>query len=210
MKEYHKIETAYKRDPENRCKTLLEGQYSTPEFQYLANTEWVWTEKIDGTNIRIEYDGQAYSFGGKTVDSQISTVLYKKLQEIFTIEKLETNFAGGGVCLYGEGFGAKIQKHGDNYIKNECGFILFDVKCGDWWLKRKDIEDVANKIGIPVVPIIGYGTLPEAVEKTREGFNSVYGDFIAEGIVMKPAIELFDRSGKRIISKIKHKDFPKQ
>ena len=50
MKEYHKIQTVFKRDPETNHRTLLEGQYSMPEFEYLANNQWVFTEKIDGTN----------------------------------------------------------------------------------------------------------------------------------------------------------------
>ena len=29
----------------------------------------------------------------------------------------------------------------------------------------------------------------------------------AEGLVMRPAIELLDKRGRRIITKIKHKDF---
>lgn len=41
----------------------------------------------------------------------------------------------------------------------------------------------------------------------RKGFNSIWGDFIAEGIVARPAVELKTRNGHRIITKIKHKDF---
>ena len=48
MKEYHKIQTVFMRDLENRYKTLLEGQFSLPEFEYLANNEWAFTEKVDG------------------------------------------------------------------------------------------------------------------------------------------------------------------
>lgn len=66
MKEYHKINTIFKRDPETRNKTLLEGQYSVPEFEYLANNKWIFTEKIDGTNIRVMWDGKKVTFGGKT------------------------------------------------------------------------------------------------------------------------------------------------
>lgn len=42
---------------------------------------------------------------------------------------------------------------------------------------------------------------------TREGFTSTWGDFIAEGIVARPEVELFDRMGQRIITKIKYNDF---
>lgn len=42
---------------------------------------------------------------------------------------------------------------------------------------------------------------------TRKGIKSQWGDFIAEGIVARPATELLTRNGERIITKIKHKDF---
>jgi len=45
------------------------------------------------------------------------------------------------------------------------------------------------------------------VKKAEEGFNSMWGNFIAEGIVARPKIEIVARNGKRLITKIKHKDF---
>lgn len=50
MSEYHKINTLFKRDEKN---LIIEGDYSCPEFAYLAENEWTWTEKVDGTNIRV-------------------------------------------------------------------------------------------------------------------------------------------------------------
>jgi hypothetical protein len=39
------------------------------------------------------------------------------------------------------------------------------------------------------------------------GFTSTWGDFQAEGIVARPAVEMKTRSGHRIITKVKCKDF---
>ena len=58
-----------------------------------------------------------------------------------------------------------------------------------------------------IVPIIGSGSLKTMVEMTRAGFNSIWGNFKAEGIVARPAVELKARDGSRIITKIKYKDF---
>jgi hypothetical protein len=41
----------------------------------------------------------------------------------------------------------------------------------------------------------------------EEGFKSHWGDFIAEGIVARPKVELKTRAGHRIITKLKYKDF---
>ena len=45
------------------------------------------------------------------------------------------------------------------------------------------------------------------VTAASQGFKSQWGDFMAEGIVARPAQELRTRDGHRIITKIKHKDF---
>jgi len=209
MKEYHKIQTVYLRDPETKFRTLLERQFALPEFEYLKSTLWTCTEKIDGTNIRIMWDGKNCKIGGKTDRAQIPVFLYDKLIEHSFEPKLRTMFGETQVCLYGEGYGAKIQKGGGNYITDGVDFCLFDVKIGDWWLQRKDVEDMANKLDIRFVPVIGEWVLHEMINECREGFKSQWGDFQAEGIVARPKIELFSRNGHRIITKIKCKDFPK-
>lgn len=207
MKEYHKIQSVFLRDPETKFKRLLVGQYTHPVFAYLASNEWVFTEKVDGTNIRVMIGDGSITFGGKTDDAQIPAFLVRRLEERFLPQKdkLLAAFPNGG-CLYGEGYGAKIQKVGANY-RTDQDFVLFDVKVGEWWLERTNVEDVAVKFGLDVVPIIGTGTLAEMVERTREGFVSRWGNFLAEGIVARPSCELKTRNGERIITKIKHRDF---
>jgi hypothetical protein len=207
MSEYHKIQTLFKRDMTSKRKTLLEGQWTMPEFEYLADNQWVFTEKVDGTNIRVIFNGGIVTFGGRTDDAQIPAQLVTRLNERFLpmADMLQQVF-GCDACLYGEGYGAKIQKGGGNYRKDQ-DFVLFDVKVGDWWLQRADVEDVATKLGIDVVPIIGEGTLHDAVAMAKAGIASTWGDFWAEGIVARPKTELKTRAGNRLITKIKCRDF---
>lgn len=208
MNEYHKIQTVFKRNPETKFRTLLEGQCSHPAFKFLANNQWAFTEKVDGTNIRVMLEqGKDLRFGGKTDNAQIPSKLYERLSERFTEEKLRQQFPDG-VCLYGEGYGAKIQKGGGNYRPDQ-DFVLFDVKVGEWWLERSSVEDVAQSLGLDVVPIIGHGTIAEMVSLCKDGIKSRWGDFQAEGIVARPLVELKTRAGERIITKLKSKDFPK-
>jgi len=209
MNQYHKINSLYKRSRDG--KKMLFGEYSQEEFAYLADNRWVFTEKVDGTNIRIMWDAIGVRFGGKTDNAQIPATLVAKLIELFPDEKLHEVFPYEGepmkVCLYGEGYGAKIQAGGGNYNPKGVDFVLFDVKIGEWWLKREDVEDVAKKLGIEVVPIVGVGQLWVMEKYCEEGFKSQWGDFIAEGIVARPLVELRDRAGHRIITKLKHKDY---
>lgn len=215
MKEYSKIQTVYLRDPETNFKRLLIGQYALPAFEYLAQNEWVFTEKVDGTNIRVMIqmpqtsDGEmTVTFGGKTDSAQIPAKLVTRLEERFHAPERRAQLGHlfpSGACLYGEGYGAKIQS-GGNYRPDQ-DFVLFDVKIGDVWLERHNVEDIAGKLGLDVVPIIERGTLSQMVEMAKAGFSSRWGDFIAEGIVARPACELKARNGDRLITKIKHRDF---
>lgn len=89
------------------------------------------TEKIDGTNVRIFYersihrnrlydgernrlyDGERVTFYGRTADAQMPTFLLTLLRTLFTPEKLAEVFPETkGVWLFGEGYGARIQKGG--------------------------------------------------------------------------------------------------
>jgi len=208
MLKYPKIKTVWKRDPDNKYKTLIEGQWATPEFEYLKDNTWIFTEKVDGTNIRIMWDDEQIRFGGRTDRAQIPPFLLDKLQAIFPNEKLAEGFGTEQpVCLYGEGYGARIQKGGGNYIPGGVSFILFDVQIGNWWLRREDVEGIAEGMGIDVVPIRGTGPLEKAIRMVRNGWASALRPGFAEGLVMKPAVELFARNGGRIVAKIKHKDF---
>jgi len=213
MQEYHKIQTVYKRDPKTNFKTLLEFEYSTPEIDYLADNKWVFTEKVDGTNIRVMWNHKDHhiTFGGKTDNAQIPAFLVNVLNDMFCPSLMTGLFPDCDACLYGEGYGAKIQKGGGNYLKGQ-SFVLFDVRVGEWWLKREDVADVSGKLNISRVPIIGTGTLHDMVAMAKTGFNSRWtedGYFKAEGIVARPEVELKSRNGQRIITKIKYKDFPK-
>ena len=209
MREYHKIQTVFKRNPETKFKTLLEGDYSLPEFKFLKDNTWVFTEKIDGTNIRIHKipELKLPAFGGRTENAQIPTFLYEKLNSIFVNDMLHQTFPDCTVTLYGEGYGAKIQSKGKQYIPDGVDFVLFDVQINDWWIKREDVEDIGEKLGLKVVPIIGEGNLDDMVALCKQRFNSKWGMFEAEGIVARPKIELKTRSGDRIITKLKFKDF---
>lgn len=203
---YHKIKTVYERDPENKYKTLILGKYATPELDYLKSNDWVFTEKVDGTNIRIMWDGEKMRFGGRTDNAQIPTFLYDRLGDLFSETLLLDKFGDAEVVLFGEGFGARIQKGGGNYIPDGVGFVLFDVYIG-MWLKREDVGEIAESLSIDVVPIVGEGTLVAAVNLAMDGVTSKWGDFPAEGLVMRPRVEMCTRAGHRVITKIKTKDF---
>lgn len=209
MIEYHKIQTIFKRDIRGQ---IVEGDYTLPVFEYLKDNKWAFTEKVDGTNTRVLWDGSNVQFGGRTANAQMPVFLLKVLQSTFLPEILREVFPDGTFTLFGEGYGARIQKGGGNYKSNGVDFVLFDVLATNSdghsiWLERPSLYDIAEKLGIGVVPVVGYGTLADAVELVRAGQKSVWGNFTAEGLVLRPYTELMTRNGHRVIAKIKHRDF---
>ena len=209
MREYHKIETIYARD-NNGTKKLIEGWYRNETVEYLANNEWLFTEKIDGTNIRIYWDGHKITFGGRTDRANIPARLVNKLNKIFLNEEteqlFEQKFGEKEVILFGEGYGAKIQAVGSDY-RSDVGFILFDVLIGENYLNRESVEDIAKAFGLEIVPIVLRGTIEEAVAFIKRKPNSTIGKAKMEGVVGRPEVELLDRCGHRLIVKIKCRDF---
>lgn len=214
MKKYHKIENIFQRELTG-SKKLLDGVYNDSTVEYLKDCCWVATEKVDGTNIRVYWDGHNITFGGRTEKSKIPSHLLDKLNEMFlnpeTEQVFEQMFGEKEVILFGEGYGRNIQKVGNLY-RDDVGFILFDIWVGGidsgMYLARKNIELIGESLGLEVVPIVKTGNLPELVTYVKSKPLSALSDKVSmEGVVAKPAMEIRDRSGKRLIVKIKVCDF---
>ena len=171
---------------------------------------------------------------GKTDNAQIPKNLLKHMQEKYTNEKIlgalglkefipvsewksmynwdDYSKIPTIYTIYGEGYGEGIQS-GGWYIKNGNEFIVFDVKVNDIYLKTEARDEIATKLGAPIVPFKGYFTLDEAIDYVRNGFRSVVAESpevkMAEGLVLRTDLGLRNRMGNRLIVKIKYEDFQK-
>lgn len=210
MKEYHKIETVFERDMQG-TKKLIEGKYRDPMVEYLKDNEWIFTEKVDGTNIRIHWDGHKVVIGGRTEAAQIPSHLLGFLTEKFlgetNAQMFEQQFGVTPVTLYGEGYGAKIQSGGA--YSPEAKFILFDVEINEYFLLRADIESIAQSFGIQTVPIVFTGKIDEAITRVKLKPQSMLTSVPKEieGLIGVPKVPVYDRRGNRVIIKIKVVDF---
>lgn len=215
MCEYHKIQTIYARDM-GGSKKLLFGEWRDPTVEYLADLDWVWTEKIDGTNIRIIWNGYSVEFKGRTAKAEIPKHLLDRLTEIFGTTEAEQLFEqtwdAEPVILYGEGYGKKVQTNGEKYKPDGCDFILFDVLSGGEWKDRYAVSLIAKMFGVEAVPVVGRGPLRDAVKFVQAHPQSEVGahEHEMEGLVCRPLYEMCDSSGERIIVKIKYKDFKEE
>lgn len=212
MIEYNKITTIYERNMDG-SKKLINGKFSDPTVEFLANNTWVWTEKVDGTNVRIHWDGHKVEFGGRTDAAQIPAHLVNRLNELFGGEEnaqiFEQTFGEKEVTLFGEGYGCKINSGGDYTDGKSVDVILFDMLISGNYQPRESVESIAQAFNVKIVPIVGSGTLAEAVEFVKSKPKTMLGNKTKdmEGVVCRPQIEMRDRCGKRVIVKIKYKDF---
>lgn len=205
LTKYHKIKAPFVRDVETK---QLTHKFILPEFEYLKDLEWIWTEKIDGTNIRIHWDGTELSLHGRNPNSQIPAdfieFYYKKFISSGLDKIIEQQFGEKEVTFFGEGYGGKIQ-NGGRY--GDVDFILFDMMINERYMSRGETFWYGNLFGIDVVPVMLAGTIDDAIEFVKKSPHSMRGDTVAEGVVGTPSLPLFNNFGERIITKIKVHDF---
>lgn len=224
MNEYEKIETLFNRNPEN-MKEIIPGEYRLPEFALIDR--WHITEKIDGTNLRVIYQGNGdprVQFRGRSDNAQLSAQQYEWLWHKFPASMFENGLdlagpvAAGFTCtLYGEFYGPKIQSGG--WYRPDFGFRVFDVKIGDWWLNWSNVVDVCSKLGVQTVPYLGTMTEEDALRNEVKTLSEVQAwesllykvdtARVHEGIVARTDPLLFMRDGRRLMWKMKVRDLPK-
>jgi ATP-dependent RNA circularization protein (DNA/RNA ligase family) len=212
MREYPKIETLYDRD--ERTHKVIPGKIRLPEFDLVSR--WMVTEKIDGTNIRVHLRHGEVMYGGRTDAAQLHASLVDWLRTRLPADKVRAAFGPGvEAILFGEGYGPKIQKGGGLY-RADVSFRLFDVLVvtpeRDWWLAVPDVADVASKLGIETVPVLGANLSLEAAVSLVRGVSLVAridagAGCEREGIVCRTDPMLLTRRGDRVMWKLKGKDF---
>ena len=205
---YQKIPGPFRRDPETN--KVVHGLWATEELAALGGTDiWVFSEKVDGMNMRAIWDGHNVTFGGRTDRAQIPGDLLVEMERIFTEEKFEQAFGESPVVVFGEGYGAGIQKGG--HYRDDKGFVGFDVAVNGDYLSVWDARDVIQScFGADVTPLWGRDiSIWDAVDfAEREGFRSSrWPDAPMEGVVGVTQTGLRDRRGGRIAVKVKAVDF---
>ena len=209
MQTYNKIDTIFERD--EKTKKLIYGKFRNPTVEFCKGLEWQFTEKVDGTNIRVHWDGYRVEFGGRTDNAQIPATLINRLNDLFGGEAneqlFEQKFGQCDVILFGEGYGPKIQNGGS--YRDDVDFIMFDVMINGNYQTRESVEDIARYFNVNIVPILAEGPLSAGIDyvMTHKYSTIAQNGAELEGIVARPKMELKDRTGKRLIVKIKIKDF---
>ena len=218
---YHKIYGLYKRNEKGR----FTKEFSKPEFGYLFHQLWNWTEKVDGTNIRIGLNGGELDIRGKTDNAQLAEDLVHNIKGLLCpspahngdaemsvreLLKVDCFPIGPQITLYGEGYGAGIQQVGKFYRPDK-SFILFDVRVGERWLDYEDVWSVGQILVLSTVPqrMLEAASIPTAMAylagKPMTSVSSLNAVQI-EGLVGIPEVPLYNQWGERVIVKLKTKD----
>lgn len=227
---YPKIETLYTRDPMTHRVT---SEIRVPEFT-IPQT-WHVTEKIDGTNVRIMLKhtpegGSVVTYGGRTNAASLQVSLITWLLEHLPADRVRAAFdLDTTAMIFGEGYGERIQAGGGDYRPGVAvrifDVVVFGAEDAErhhhpkaWWLNWAAIEDVAKKLGVETVPVLGRAlTLEQAaglVRDAKEAAPSAVSIMETtrtvrpmEGIVARTEPILFTRTGGRLAFKLKHKDY---
>lgn len=198
---YPKIDGIFERDVDFK----LTNTFRDPAFEYLKDLKWQGFEKLDGTNVRIYWDGYRVSVHGRT-DNAVFDKSFEEYLEKFKSkefeELMEQVFGEKEVHLFGEGLGPKIQ--GKSSEENK--IVLFDILVQEYWLKYEDVKDIAEKLGFEVVNLEIEGTLNELIEYVKTPRKASNKDIQMEGLVARPKCNLFTGK-KRIQTKIKFEMF---
>ncbi len=208
MEEYMKIKNLFMFNEKHE----IEGE--SPLFKALKDIVWTGTEKIDGTNVRIYWDGHEIKYAGRTDKADMPKELKATLDNIFMNQEMEylfeQIFENKEAYIFGEGYGPKIQ-NGGGYSK-ATKFIVFDITIDGFELNRENVNDVAKKLGLDYVPTLYVGNLNGAIEYVKENHKSEIAeseDKKIEGLVLTPCIDIYDRRGHRIKCKCKYRDVKK-
>jgi hypothetical protein len=211
MKQYHKIETLFKFNQETH--TWNYGEYYNKNVEILKDNQWLYTEKIDGTNLRIYWDGHKLQYNGRTDNSQFSKHQIDFIESQLVNEDIETvfeqTFKDNEAYVFGELYGNKIQNGGLYTDGKGLGFRVFDIEINNIFLEYENAKELAKSLGYDFVPFIFIGTIDEAIKYVLETNKSTFSNAKLEGVVGKPLGDFRDRLGKRIVVKIKKKDLLK-
>lgn len=209
--EYPKTYNPHKRNG----KYMVEDVWTSDELKYLSNIPFHWTEKLDGTNLRVIYTPvlQTVEVRGRTDNAQLHPDLIANTLKLFDIDLLNTLNFTSQVIFFGEGVGPGIQKNGAKY-SNEKTFVGFDIyitptysklnftdaetgiettyvpenemNTKGFWLKPFDMNDVYRALNIPTAPVLASEfTVNEAISYVR---TQPYGFMKNQDYVMEGLI----------------------
>jgi hypothetical protein len=208
-----------------------------PEFSLVDPHAWFFTEKIDGTNVRLIMREEIAGAGdelrhyvelrGRTdranmpgdLKVEVSSEQIARLFGAFEMPPFSI------ITLYGEAYGAGIQKGGGYSPTKRTRFFDMVTQSRQYTEEHDDLglslpsfrtwahlNRATSILGLDTVPIIHFGNIPWAVDAVAAGIPSIVAEqdggsgVEMEGLVGRTEPYLYDFRGHRVFFKIKTKD----
>lgn len=200
--------------------TCLPETFRDPLVAMLRHNLWVVRRKLDGANIRIQWDGEQALWNGKTNNFQCGANLTEYMNNTFLEEIFEEKFGrDANVVIFGEHMGPKVQ---GNELKLEKDQVfVYDVNINGFWQPKETVREIAGYFGcftcydemwihncfndgisVSDSPALEKQTLRRIITGVAAG---TYKEW--EGIVATPEVECRNQKGERVIVKVKTKDY---
>lgn len=213
LSEYPKTENLWARDKDTHIMSPANG-VRMEEVEQIK--EWLVLEKIDGMNMRVVWTPDDPSgpvepcIFGRTERAQIPGDLHSYIASRCTYERLAHAFRDEDgdlphfVILFGEGYGAGIQQGG--HYREDKSLALFDVVVNGTWLRWADVQDIAYKLDLDTVPVIGKVSGSFVGDVLMPYSQIAWSTEKPEGIIARTDPYLFDQRGRRVMFKHKFRD----
>jgi len=161
------------------------------------------TEKIHGTNARVAYiDGERMA-GSHNLRRKEGNNVYWMPFELDWVQSLLGSLSESHkhVILFGEIYGAKVQKGFSYDVRDGVGFRIFDIMVDGNYLDFTEMIVLAHRHDAQLVPVLR--VMPFSIEEVKSLANgkSTIGDNIREGVVIRPVQERRDPKIGRVILK---------
>lgn len=215
---YPKITSPFKRTEEHGKTVNINVPFDDYAKMFIeSNIRFTGSEKVDGTNLNIIYDGNHIQYRGHTDKTTWNPEVEEYIKSRFLTPEFEQmceqKFGENEIQLSGELIGPKIQ--GNLYKLSEYKFILFDIYniTTDAWWNQSTVTEIAEYLNLERVKVISSHTIKEWLEQAFYncesgcGYKSSLCDSTEiEGVVIRPEMELCKANGERVIYKLKVKD----
>lgn len=203
---YPKFYAPYKRKTDSKYLDLTQPREELLPYMNDKTCWWV-SEKLDGTNTRIIWDGYKVDVKGRTSSSQLQGYQNELLRELIQNDnyKFDETFGTKEVTIYGEAFGGKIQKNPHGV---EPQFKVFDINIDGVWLDYPSVKEISKNLGLKYNDHVLFDSWDKVIDIFKD-MKKGRGDFdeYFEGLVAVPAHMPLTRLGERVITKIKVADF---
>lgn len=205
---YPKIDTLFDRGEDFNVDL---NRFRRPEFAFIG--DWLVMEKLDGANISIYADRDGTKWRGRTskanfipdITNHLNLLVeswHDPLQAKIAEHKLDS------LEIFGEVYGPKVQAGG--IYSTEIKTKFYDIRVNqNLWLDHATLLKYALELGFGV-PQTGFADLNKIIYDVSHGFETFEKGGtggIAEGLIAKTEVPLYNNAGKRLIWKLKHKDF---